>query len=88
MGVIPDDLSLHNLMLMHEGKSREEWQHTSNMMWLIYSVNSGKKNDKKKPSDFNPWECKKQGGTGEQGWDALRDMFKHKNKEIKGDEIG
>ena len=65
---------------MYEGKSREAWQHTSNIMWLIYSVNSTKKSDKRKPSDFNPWEAKKEGGTGEQGWDALKEIFKKPDK--------
>lgn len=44
---------------MAEGKSRENWQHTSAILSLMYNCNRDPKKTKAaKPSDFNPFEAK------------------------------
>ena len=45
---------------MSEGKSRENWQHTSAILCLIANVNRDpKKSRPYRPSDFNPYESRK-----------------------------
>lgn len=47
---------------MAEGRSRENWQHTSAILALLYNCNRDPKKTKPaKPSDFNPFEGKSGG---------------------------
>jgi len=39
---------------MHAGRQREAWAHTSNLMWMVYSMNRSAKSPAKRPEDFNP----------------------------------
>jgi len=63
---------------MAEGRSRENWQHTSAILALLYNCNRDpKKTRAAKPSDFNPFEAKS-GGTiviGKHNIEQLRKRF-------------
>ncbi len=53
MGIDPNPLTLREIWLMSEGKLRQEWEHTSNIMSIIHNVNC-KKNKQKSADHFNP----------------------------------
>ena len=45
---------------MAEGHGREQWNHTSSLMWIIAMVNRDpKKGRKPKPEHFNPYAGKR-----------------------------
>ena len=57
MGVDPGPLTLRELAQMHEGRSRDAWDHTSLVVATILNVNRAKGRAPIKPSAVNPWQC-------------------------------
>jgi hypothetical protein len=55
VGIEPGGLTLRELLLMAEGRSRDNWAHTSAVLALVANVNRDPKKSKAyKPADFNP----------------------------------
>lgn len=55
VGVDPGPLTLRELMLMADARSREAWGHTSSLLALIANVNRDPKRSRPyKASQFNP----------------------------------
>jgi hypothetical protein len=56
VGLNPEPLTLRELLWMAEGRSRENWQHTSMLLTMLFNCNRDPKRSKPaKPSDFNPF---------------------------------
>lgn len=61
-GVVPDSLTLRELMIMAEGRQRSQWNQTASILAIIANVN---RDEKKRstpfsPSEFNPYSDAKQ----------------------------
>jgi len=54
LGINPDPFTIRELWLMSEGKQREEWEHTAQIMMIIQNVNCTKRKDMKSADYFNP----------------------------------
>ncbi len=53
-------MTLAQLLVMAEGKSREAWDHTSAVLAMIANVNRMKKTSRKfSPLDFDPYRAEK-----------------------------
>lgn len=53
-GVCPDNYAFWELSEMADARRKEQWQHTSSIMCMLYSINRGKNSPKLTPKDFDP----------------------------------
>ena len=62
---------------MAHGKNRAAWDHTSNVLAMLFNINRGKNNKPMKADDFNPYTTKASKAKGfkpktaEQLWNHL-----------------
>ena len=63
-------------MIMAEAKSRDNWNHTSSLLSLIFNVNRDpKKQSPVKPSDLNPHTARKKTFLKAKDIKILKDVF-------------
>jgi len=79
--VNPDPLTLRELVIMAEAKSRDNWNHTSAVLALIMNVNRDpKKHSAVTPRELNPHEKKVKTVLRGKGLRILKDVFVDRNK--------
>ena len=69
-------MTLKELLIMAEAKSRDNWNHTSAILALIINVNrDSKKRRAVSPKELNPHEQKKKTVLRGKGLRILKDVF-------------
>lgn len=66
VGIDPEPLTWWRLATMAEGKSREEWKHTSSLLWIVAESKRNRKTRSTpfRPGDFDPYEQRRGGHRG------------------------
>lgn len=57
-GVVPDFLTLRELLIMAEGRQRSQWNQTASILAMIANVNrdTSKRSTPFRPDEFNPFD--------------------------------
>lgn len=86
VGVEPGPLTLGELIVMAESRQRENWNHTSQVLAMLYNVNRDPKRHRAlKPAEFHPFAKKrKQPRLSGKDLTVLRDVFVKQKTPVGG----